>query len=164
MKNTHDLLPDIKLLMADYCNSKNLGISQMACRRVSVNIWVRLPEKGIKQLKQWEDIPIRIYVKWHWYFRYWQAKLQCVYPRQSVELTRRDHELVDETEVRLYYLNNKLKATKASITKITLRMNQAKAEWNMLFPIEDQDEWKKAADKLSNLRKPKLTLKHSLII
>lgn len=97
----------------------------------------------------WQGLRFELRTKYDWFFKYRAALLQVKYPRAEVQCTWGNSPAEGKTLE--YIQKTKIAAKRAQITKITNKMNQAKQEWNQLFPIEDEEGWKKAKLKLAKL-------------
>lgn len=99
-------------------------------------------------LKKYDGFTFEQYMKWKWFFRYVAAKAQIETPKNFIEICEYDYAVVDQKEVKLLIANNRLKNAKSKVTKFSNSIRLARENWNLLFPIEDDDMYKKAILKL----------------
>ena len=93
-----------------------------------------------------------IIVKWSWYFEYRAALIKVVNPRFKVDLDIKGYDYVEPKQEKEKKMRDKIKGKKATITKFENILKKAKDEWNYLFPIEDDEHYIKAVDKLERLK------------
>ncbi|MDP2188545.1 MAG: hypothetical protein Q8J69_07670 [Sphingobacteriaceae bacterium] len=98
----------------------------------------------------WQGLRWELRMKYDWYFKYRAALLQVKYPRAEVQCFWGNQPA--EGKTLQHILKTKIQAKRAQITKITNKMEAAKQKWNQLFPIEDEEDWKKATAKLAKLK------------
>lgn len=101
--------------------------------------------------------------KWMWFFRYKAALYQVQNPRHYVELFTTSYEYVPPKDELIKRLTNKITGCKREITKWNNVLRLAKERWDELFPIEEEEAWKKVVKKLEHqecqLRNYQLELK-----
>ncbi len=96
---------------------------------------------------EWTDVDINRFVRWKWYFRYRAALLQTQHPKMYVEIdhtpikTKSQKDLVDT-------LKRRVSARKSQISKWENLMKKAEKNWNQLFPIHEDPNYKKAIAKI----------------
>lgn len=109
-----------------------------------------------KLMHYWTGLPFKTYMKFQWYFQYRAALIKVQNPRLFVEICpfQYDHVLkVDEIRKRL---TDRQRSAKAKVTEFTNKIELAKRHWNQLFPIEEDDLYKRAMTKLE-LKKNEVT-------
>lgn len=105
------------------------------------------PDRQIE--KSWDRLKFdQIKNRW-WYFRRYAAKQQLENPFRvyCFEMQRNLNEQ-DAAKAYLKSLINKQISAKAKVTQITNRIETAKAAWNSLFPIEEDEGYQKAMGQL----------------
>lgn len=88
------------------------------------------------------------FVKWMWYFKYRAALYTVQNPYHSVEILTTSYEYVPPKEETIKRLQYKIIGAKREITKCNNALRLAKENWSELFPIENEDIWKKVSIKL----------------
>lgn len=101
---------------------------------------------------KWDMLSTPVRNKWDWYFKYRAALFQIAYPKAYVELLWGNKPKYSEEEIRNIDLKNSIAGKKRMITKISNAINETKAEWNELFPIEEYPLYKKAMAKLERYK------------
>lgn len=120
---------------------------------------MRSDPREIIEVLRWDRLPVRLRIKYDWYFRYRAALLQVKYPRHEV-ITNWGSEPAkgpDRAKIR----KNKIASKKRQITKIRNQMDAAKHNWNRIFPIEEEPDWKKARSKLLRLESELLDIENN---
>lgn len=97
----------------------------------------------------WSKLPWEVRTKWAWYFKYRAALLQVKYPRFNVE-SYWGHEPAQGKGLE-QIVKNKIKAKKAKVTEYKNKLELAKKTWNFLFPIEQDESYIKAVQKINKL-------------
>ncbi|MCA0235444.1 MAG: hypothetical protein LCH81_03590 [Bacteroidetes bacterium] len=103
--------------------------------------------------KTWHDLKFtQIRGRW-WYFRRVAAKMQLENPfRVYCFQMHRTLNEQDATKAKIKRLIDKQRSAKAKITEITNKIEHARANWNRLFPIEEDDNYKAAMSKVFQKR------------
>lgn len=86
-----------------------------------------------------KDFPFQLFMKWQWLFRYRAALYQVQNPKHHVDLTTSSYDFVPPVEMQIKSLTNKIAARKRIITQWQTKVKSLEAEWNQLFPIEEQE-------------------------
>lgn len=116
--------------------------------------WIKLHHNTHKSayneiIADWRGFSFQQYSKWKWYFRYRAARLQAEHPKKFVEWKEYSYINIDTRAVALKRLKDRITATKGIITKINNRLEKGRANWNELFPIEDERYYKEAIAKVA---------------
>ena len=98
------------------------------------------------------DLPFELFNKWKWYFNYREALYRVQNPRHYVLLTHGSYDYVAPIDEQKKRLNDKLVNAKGRVTKYENILKKAKANWNELFPIEDDEMYKKAILKVDKIQ------------
>lgn len=107
------------------------------------------PDRKIERF--WEGLRLQQITGRNWYFRHIAAKLQIENPKRIfVFHTHRTTNEQDAQKAAFKQLVNKQVSAKAKVTQFTNRIEQYKATWNSLFPIEDDEVYQKAMAQLEN--------------
>jgi hypothetical protein len=115
-----------------------------------VSISVRENEScPLLELIEWKNLPFEVLCKWKWYFKYRAALLQVKYPKHIIDYRWGSQQ--PEGVVAENLKANKIRSKRAKITEVKNKMELAKKHWNFLFPIEDDQDWKRAISKLKTL-------------
>lgn len=103
----------------------------------------------------WEDLPVKVAIKWRWYFEYRAALLKVKYPKYHVEHRWGRMDPSEQQAERIH--RNKHIALKGKITKITNKIIQLdsdleamKQNWSQIFPVEDDPVFIGMIGKLNN--------------
>jgi len=109
------------------------------------------PDRVIE--KVWSNLKFIQITHRQWYFRRVAAKMQLDNPFRvyCFEMHRTLNEQ-DATKAQIKRLIDKQRSAKAKITEITNKIEHARANWNRLFPIEEDDSYKKAMAKIFQKR------------
>ncbi len=97
------------------------------------------------------DLPFHCISKWRWYFQYREALYRVSNPRHYVELTQGSYDYVPPIEEKRKQLKNKLIAKKGQITALKNAIKTAEQNWNELFPIQQNEAYKNAVQKIIRL-------------
>lgn len=115
--------------------------------------WVKIiagKEQGMsKTIYYRNDLPFQVMNKWRWYFRYREALYRVQNPRHYVELSSGSYDYVAPIDEQRKELRNKIKGAKAVVTKYENLLKKAKESWQELFPIEDEEDYKKSVLKIN---------------
>jgi hypothetical protein len=104
----------------------------------------------IVEIKRWDNMRWNVRIKWDWYFKYRAALLQVKYPRFHVEQSWGHIAATGKTQQQI--LQDKIRSKKAKITEFTNKIEKAKKHWRSLFPIEDDQDYIKATEKLNRIK------------
>lgn len=118
------------------------------------------PGRNVIEFLSWNNLKWELRLKYDWYFKYRAALLQVKYPKLTVECQWGNVPAKGKSLKQI--LNNKIRAKKGKITGTRNKINQAKLNWNSLFPIEDDILYKKANEKLKRLEKELVELEADL--
>lgn len=91
----------------------------------------------------WDNYTFSQYMRWKWYFRYRAAMLQVQHPKQAVEIIEFHWNLSDKEIEKIAY-KNKLVAARATLTKLEDKVAAFVANWNLLFPYENEPSYQAA--------------------
>ncbi|MFN8700302.1 MAG: hypothetical protein ACK52I_34860 [Pseudomonadota bacterium] len=97
----------------------------------------------------WRDLRWELRLKYDWYFKYRAALLQVKYPRYHVECVWGNSP--GEGKTKEHLLKERVSSRKAQVTKVQNLLTRAEQEWTSLFPIEEDELYKKAVLKLRKL-------------
>lgn len=100
-------------------------------------------------IKIWDRLTLEQCVKYDWFFRRVAALEQIKNPKNKYffVINRKS----TEAEIKAFQIKttkDKLTAAKAKVTEITNKIEKAKANWNQIFPIENEEFYQKAMAKL----------------
>ena len=99
----------------------------------------------------WEGLKLKQVTERKWFFRHIAAKLQIENThRIYVFHTHRTTNEQDAKKAAFKQLVNKQISAKAKVTEFTNKIGKYVAAWNSLFPIEDDEAYKKAILQLEN--------------
>ena len=103
----------------------------------------------------WELLPFQVRTKWDWYFKYRAALLQVKYPRYEVDMHWGN---TKKTDAEAIQIRNSIISLKGKITKISNKIGDVleetimmRANWNQLFPIEEDAYFMQLHTRLANL-------------
>jgi hypothetical protein len=111
---------------------------------------IKVLDKKREQIifKKWDKMTFELRMRWDWYFKYRAALFQVQNPRCEVLIywgnipnEKTDYEI----------LKNKIKAKKAKITEYNNKLKKSEEHWNMIFPIQEDELYKKAVEKIKRL-------------
>lgn len=106
--------------------------------------------QGMTQTIYFRDgLTFQIFNKWRWYFNYREALYRVQNPRHYVLLSSGSYDYVALADEQLKRLTDKVKGAKAMVTKCENLLKKAKENWHELFPIEDEEMYKKAILKIN---------------
>jgi hypothetical protein len=91
------------------------------------------------------------YMKWLWYFEYRAALYKVANPRHTVTLEPHQYEYIPTEMVIAKKNKDAIAGKKAQVTKWKKLIDNAKKEWDELFPIEDDPYYIMACEKLQRL-------------
>lgn len=113
------------------------------------NIRVLNSKRETVEFLQWTNMRWDLRLKYDWYFKYRAALLQVKYPKFDVQVFWGREEATGKTKKQL--LENQIKAKKAKITSFKNKLAQAEKQWTSLFPITEDNMYKKAKAKIKQL-------------
>jgi hypothetical protein len=113
------------------------------------NIKVVDDKRTIVESKCWKGLRWELRIKYDWYFKYRAALFQVKYPRYDVNCFW-GHEPAEGKTLK-QILQSKISAKKRKITEYKNKLEAGKKEWNSLFSIEDDPDYKRVVDKINKL-------------
>ena len=116
-----------------------------------VTIKVRVKPGGeLVEFLHWSGLKWKLRLKWDWYFNYRAALAQVQHPKYGVEYTWGHKPAKGKSldEIRKVKIISK----KAQISKYENLLLKAKQNWNQLFPIEDDEMYRRAVAKVDRLK------------
>jgi len=115
------------------------------------------------QLKNyWTNFRFENYMKWQWYFRYRCALLQVQHPKKYVELVPFKFEYQPPNDEIRKRLTDRQRSAKAKVTEFTNKIELAKKQWNKLFPIEEDDLYKRAMARIEEKNQQIIELQNQI--
>jgi hypothetical protein len=101
----------------------------------------------VVEVLKWSQLPWHTRLRFDWYFKYRAALLQVKYPQYHVEHHWGNEQptSVQLAQAQKYALSN----ARAQVTKIQNAIDKYVANWNSMFPYEDEPDYKKALGKLT---------------
>jgi len=125
--------------------------------RTRIYVKIVFQEANIRALAKcvyYKDaMTVNFFYRWKWFFDYRAALLRVKHPKAYIEITSGPYQYTPPEEEVAKLIADKIRGKKAMITKVENRINQAKQEWNELFPIEENMHYQKALFKLETLNK-----------
>jgi hypothetical protein len=115
-----------------------------------IRVTTRLGGDLVEYIK-WEGLPWPVRCKWDWYFKYRAALLQIKYPKYHIEKSWGNIPATGKTLKQI--LEGKIASKKGQLTKFKSLLYQAKVNWNQIFPIDEEPDYKKAVAKIERLEK-----------
>ena len=97
----------------------------------------------------WSGLKWELRLKYDWYFKYRSALLQVKFPKYIVVSHWGNEPATGKTLDQIK--EQKRRSKKSQITKFKNQLLKAKENWTSLFPIEDDQFYKKALHKISQL-------------
>jgi len=97
----------------------------------------------------WSNMKWQLRVKYDWYFKYRAALLQVKYPKYLVDLIIGNEPAKGKALEQIKA--DKLRAKKAKLTKYKNNLEKAKQSWASIFPIEEDQLYQKAVEKIKSL-------------
>ena len=123
--------------------------------KIETRIWVKITfnEKGISALRKCvyfrNEMKVDFFQRWKWFFEYRAALLRVKYPKAFIEYTHSPYEYVLPEEKYREKVKNQYLSDKCQLTKFQNKLNYVLANWNELFPIEENPNWKKIVEKMN---------------
>jgi hypothetical protein len=99
---------------------------------------------------RWSGYTWEQFTRWKWYFEYRAALFKVKNPRAYVEVKYGPEPATGKTEFTI--LRNRIRAKKAKITEFTNKLKMAEDSWNELFPIVEDQLYKRAVTKIERLK------------
>lgn len=109
----------------------------------------KYPSSSTLLLIKWENLSFELFCKYKWFFEYKYALLRIKYPKHLIEKNQFKIDLNAEEKKDL--LKNRIIGKKRTITKYKNKLSLAEKHWNQLFPISEDDMYKKAVIKIERL-------------
>lgn len=106
---------------------------------------------NLLQLHRWEDLRFELRTKYDWYFRYRAALAQVQHPRAYVDFRWGLSPASPKTEVQI--LKNRIRAKRAKITGYKNKLQRIAAEWDSIFPIEEDMPYQRTVCKINELER-----------
>lgn len=95
------------------------------------------------------EMTVPFYQRWKWYFEYRAALLIIKNPKAYTELQHGTYQYILKDDEILKKKEDKIRGKKANITKLKNKVKEIKIQWNELWPIEENENYKKALAKIS---------------
>ena len=101
----------------------------------------------VLQCLEWTGNNLERFVRWKWYYRYRAALLQTQNPKMYVEI---DHTPVKNNSQKdvVEILKRRVSARKSQLSKWKNLLKKAEENWNQLFPIQEDPNYKKSISKI----------------
>ena len=115
---------------------------------------------GVSEAVKWEGLRWELRQKYDWYFKYRAALMQVQHPKWDIDMHWGNEPAVGKTLIQI--IEQKISSKQANVTKIKNNIELAKKHWNTMFPIEEEEDYKKAVLKLAKNEFELLTLKQQL--
>lgn len=107
----------------------------------------------------WGGLRWDLRLKYDWYFKYRAALLQVKYPRLEVQVTWGNEPAKGKTLEQIQ--QSRITSKRSQLTKYRNRLEKAKKSWLSVFPIEEDDGYKKAVEKIKQLETELKTLQNT---
>jgi hypothetical protein len=114
-----------------------------------IKVFTKHGNGELVELIEWRELRWELRLKYDWYFKYRAALAQVKYPKYYID-TIWGHENAKGIQLE-QIIENKKRAKKAKLTSLKNKLRIAKEEWNSLFPIEEDQLYKLAVDKISRM-------------
>lgn len=121
-------------------------------KRFFVSIWAGPYPGGNPCVYHNTGFKFENFMKWLWFFKYRAALYQVKNPKHWVEFRTGSYDYVMPLDEKIKKLKDAIQGKKANITKIENRIKENTANWNELFPIEDDKFYKEAVEKVNRLK------------
>ena len=121
--------------------------------KIETRIFVKIlfSEKGIAALAEVHyfrnEMNVEFFQRWKWYFEYRAALLRVNFPRAFVKFETGNYEYVLPEDKYREKVKNMYLSNKRQLTKFNNKLTQLYANWNELFPIEENPDWVKITKK-----------------
>ena len=99
-----------------------------------------------------KDFTYECFNKWQWFFQYKAALYKVRNPRHYVQFYKGSIDYVPTAAMELKKRKDKIASKKGMVTKFEKLLQMAKADWNSLFPIEDDKDWIRAVAKTDRIK------------
>lgn len=113
-------------------------------------------------IKTFNGLKFEIFNKYKWYFRYLTALHQIRHPKRLVELREFSYQFVPTKDQETKRLKDLISGNKRILTLQLEKLEKLKSTWTQIFPIEDDERWKVAIDKVEKLRNKIASLEFQL--
>lgn len=123
------------------------------------NIKVLNEKRDIIEFISWSGLKWNLRLKYDWYFKYRAALFQVKYPKFEIQTFWGNEPATGKTLEEI--AQSKIRGRKAVLTKNKNLLIKAKKNWNSLFPIEDDPDFKRAVNKIKKLELELESLSHS---
>lgn len=94
------------------------------------------------------EMRVEFFQKWKWYFEYRAALLRVKFPKAYIKLETGPYEYTLPEDKYRQKVKNQYLSDKRQLTKFQNKLNSISKNWNELFPIEQNPNWKKISEKL----------------
>ncbi len=109
----------------------------------------RYPSGNVIKFIKWENLSFELFCKYKWYFEYRYALLRVEHPRVLIVHQQFKRELNEKEKTD--FLKNRIIGKKRTITKYKNKLAIYEKNWNSLFPINDDELYQKALQKIARL-------------
>ncbi len=103
------------------------------------------------------------FLRWLWWFKAKEAKIRLENPRWFTEISHGHYDWVAPVELQIKVLTDKIRNRKARLTEYNTKVRMAEQNWTELFPIQDDELYKKAIAKITRLQSEKEALEAELL-
>lgn len=97
------------------------------------------------------EMTVQFYQRWRWYFEYRAALLRVNNPKGYTEIQQGTYEYVLQEDEIAKKLEDKIRGKKAKITQVKNKVKAIMAGWNELWPIEENENYKQALIRISEM-------------
>lgn len=124
-------------------------------QRVETRIFVKITfnEKGKSALRECvyfrNEMMVDFYIRWKWYFEYRAALLRVKYPRAFIEYVSGPYQYELPDDKYKEKVKNRYLSDKRQLAKFKNKLNSIRKNWNELFPIEENPNYRKIEEKLN---------------
>jgi hypothetical protein len=126
--------------------TKTLNVSEVVhwCKIKVIN-----EKREIVEVISWSGYKWELRLKWDWYFKYRAALMQVKYPKLEVQFTWGSEPATGKTLQQIQ--SDKIRAKRSKISQYKNKLQKARDHWSSLFPIEDDEHYQKACEKIKKL-------------
>ena len=103
-------------------------------------------------IRTFDGLKFEIFNKYKWYFRYLTALYQTKHPKRLVELREFSYQFVPTLDQERKRIKDLISGNKRTLTMQLEKLEKLKSTWTHIFPIEDDDRWKFAIQKMERLK------------
>lgn len=89
------------------------------------------------------DLPSPLFMKWFWFFEYRAALIKTKQPKATVKLEHGSSLAEIQQEEMISHIQRQINRLQPEIERIKCRIKEATANWNGMFPIEEEEAFKK---------------------